>query len=409
MKNSIILFCSLLLATNCSGEIKLNIPEVNTLDTIGTVDFEALNGVKAAVAVKQEPYFSAFTSLQAAADKALAKPLVSVVQKTQTPPSGHKHDYLSLAPYWWPDPNKVDGLPWIRKDGQVNPLTRGNNVDEPAKDSMFGNVKILATAFYFTENPKYADRAEQILKTWFLEKETKMNPNLNFGQGVPGVSTGRGFGLIEFAATAELIPSLELLQKNNGISPETYAGIQNWYKEFVEWMETSKIGREEKNTKNNHGTWYDVQRVITYLFIGNTPKALEVLESVKSQRIDTQIAADGSQPEELARTKSLSYSTMNLKAFTYLAFYAKKLNVDLFTYKNSKGGSISKAYDFLKPYVNGAKSWEYQQLGGVESALEGTIELFVFAASKMGISENCKYLGKMKSKTDIDILLNPCL
>ena len=43
------------------------------------------------------------------------------MDKTITPPSGDKHDYMSQAPYWWPDPAKADGRPYIRRDGQRNP------------------------------------------------------------------------------------------------------------------------------------------------------------------------------------------------------------------------------------------------------------------------------------------------
>ncbi len=49
----------------------------------------------------------------------------SVMQKTQLPPSGNKHDYMSQGPYWWPDPSKPDGKPYIRKDGQRNPEING--------------------------------------------------------------------------------------------------------------------------------------------------------------------------------------------------------------------------------------------------------------------------------------------
>ena len=48
------------------------------------------------------------------ADKTLAGPTYSVVNKPFSPPSGDKHDYMSLSPYWWPDPSKPDGKPYIR-------------------------------------------------------------------------------------------------------------------------------------------------------------------------------------------------------------------------------------------------------------------------------------------------------
>src|SRR6266542_1650840 len=47
----------------------------------------------------------AYDSVISEAEKALSTDPFSVMNKTKTAPSGDKHDYLSLARYWWPDPN----------------------------------------------------------------------------------------------------------------------------------------------------------------------------------------------------------------------------------------------------------------------------------------------------------------
>ena len=62
----------------------------------------------------------ALENLRKTADKALKNDAYSVTHKKITPPSGDAHDYLSYSRYWWPDPEKPDGLPYIRKDGVVN-------------------------------------------------------------------------------------------------------------------------------------------------------------------------------------------------------------------------------------------------------------------------------------------------
>ena len=61
----------------------------------------------------------------ARADAALAGPAYSVTSKTRTPPSGDKHDYISMGPYWWPDPSRPGGEPYVRRDGEVNPERDG--------------------------------------------------------------------------------------------------------------------------------------------------------------------------------------------------------------------------------------------------------------------------------------------
>ena len=63
-------------------------------------------------------------STDARARAALDATPVSVMEKRRTPPSGNKHDYMSMAPYWWPDSTKPDGLPFVRRDGHVYPASR---------------------------------------------------------------------------------------------------------------------------------------------------------------------------------------------------------------------------------------------------------------------------------------------
>ncbi len=371
------------------------------------LDFNKISKVKSGIKEKNSTYKKAYDNLIKLADKALKTELTSVVQKTQTPPSGDKHDYLSLAPYFWPDSTKADGLPWMRKDGQVNPLTRGKNVDEPSKDVMITSAKNLAYAFYFSDNKKYAARAVEVLQTWFVNADTKMNPNLNFGQGIPGVNTGRGFGIIEFTGILDIITAIEMLRLGNALYEKTDKALTKWLSDYVNWMQTSKIGLEEKATTNNHGTWYDTQVTAILLFLKRDAEAKVVLEAFK-KRIDHQIEADGKQPEELARTKSLSYSTMNLTAFSNIAFLGKTVNVDLWNYTSPKGGSIKKAYDFLQPYAMGAKAWEYPQLGGhLAEDIERLKGLFIKMASMMDIKEYAEMAATSTDKSYPEMLVRP--
>ena len=363
--------------------------------SLSLVDYNKLSEVKSSL--KEKQFSVSYRILLKQADSALQEGPFSVTQKTQIPPSGTKHDYLSIGPYWWPDSEKPDGLPWIRRDGEVNPLTRENTTDERTKDNMFQNTNTLALAYFFSDNKKYADKALELLKAWFLNPDSKMNPNLDFAQGIPGINTGRGIGIIEFAGITKIITAIEILELNEVMDTETSTGLRLWFSEYLNWLQTSENGMFEKNTKNNHATWYDVQIVSILVFLNKEAEAKQVLEMVKTERITTQIAPNGAQPHELARTKALSYSTMNLKGFTELAVLGKKLDVDLWNFESETGAGIKKAYEFLKPYVLTEKVWDYKQIGDKNKAIEGLKDLFLFAGSQFNVFEYCGIEAQAKS------------
>ena len=305
-------------------------------------------------------------AITVAADKAMGEGPFSVMQKKVTPPSGDKHDYMSQAPYFWADPGKPSGLPYIRRDGERNPeLKKISDHDELGR--MGEDSRNLALAYYFTGDVKYANRAALLLKTWFLDPATRMNPNLEFGQGIPGINTGRGIGLIE---TRSFIPALDAVGLLAGSSAWTAAdqqGMKDWFQQFLHWMLTSEKGQAENAAKNNHGTWYDLQVTDYALFLGDRKLAVDTLERVKTRRIAVQIEPDGREPLELARTNAWGYSIGNLDGLMQLADIGQRVGVDLWHYTAPNGGSIRAALDFLLPHATGTKPWGYQQISGFHS------------------------------------------
>lgn len=372
-------------------------------------DYESIWAVKQAIQKENPKYLPIYKKLLQSADKNLEKGPYSVMQKTRIPPSGDKHDYLSLAPYWWPDPVKSDGLPWIRRDGEVNPMTKGKNVDDPVKDAMFSSLETLTWAFYFTKNPKYAKKSIELLDTWFIDPATRMNPNLNFAQGVPGRSEGRGFGIIEFAGIAKIITAIEILETHDTLPKDKGSALRDWLSNYLDWLQTSELGIFEKERLNNHGTMYDVQEVGLLLFLQRDAEVKAILEKVKTRRIASHIMPDGTQPEELQRTKSLSYSILNLSGLTQLAYFGKRVGVDLWNYKPPKTGGIQQAYDFLLPYALEKKTWERQQLGDLQSQVERLQRLFIKAGSFFGEKDYCNIQEKLEDFDDLDLLTYPCL
>ncbi len=309
---------------------------------------------------------SAFMRLVEDANKALKVKPMSVMDKTLTPDSGDKHDYMSIAPYWWPNPNTPDGMPYIRKDGKVNPEYHSDATDFDSLQKMTKTVSSLTLAYYFTGKENYADHAAKMLRAWFLAPQTRMNPSVNYGQAVPSQNMGRPAGLIETARWSGMVELLPLLESSPSWTADDKRGLQKWFGELADWALTSEIGQKEGRSNNNHGTWYDVQIARFALYAGKPEVARRVLERVAPNRIDRQITAEGKQPAELGRTKSWNYSSMNLRAFFELAVMADGMGIDLWNYEGAKGQSLRVALDYIAPYADPADPWPHEQIARMD-------------------------------------------
>ena len=323
---------------------------------------EKLNSNLHALSGNSEPVLTAaLRDITVIADKLVkAGKLFSVMNKEQVPPSGNKHDYMSQAPYWWPDPAKPTGLPYIRRDGDRNPEL--NKISDSAEmGNVIADAETLAVAYYFTGDERYAKQGAAVIRTWFLDAKKRQNPNLNFAQGIPGINKGRGIGLIETRELYRVIDAAILIQGSKSWTASDHAGLRSWFSDFLTWMTESSLGKDEADEKNNHGTYYDVQVIAYSLFVGKPDIARKQIEITK-QRIGSQIEPDGSQPHELARTLSWGYTNMNLRGFFTIARLAENAGVDLWNYKTSDGRGIKKAVEWLVPYAKNEKKWTHEQI-----------------------------------------------
>ena len=227
--------------------------------------------------VKAHPSPAILAAVRAEADQALAAGPFSVIDKDQTPPSGDKHDYMSLAPYWWPDPAKPNGLPYIRHDGEINP-ERYKCTDDAEFNKLQAAVHALGLGYYFTGNEQYAAHAALLLRAWFLAPATRMNPNLNYAQAVLGVNTVRGTGLIDDRDLPRLLDGVALLSGSASLAAEDRRGLRNWFSAYLDWLLNSANGRDETAAKNNHGSWMDQQVAGIALYLGDSNLARKLAE-----------------------------------------------------------------------------------------------------------------------------------
>jgi len=330
------------------------------------LDAKQLEKSRAAIKSGDKAFATAWSKLERDAQKALRDGPFTIMNKGVTPPSGDKHDYMSQAPYFWPDPKKSNGLPYIRRDGERNPEIN-KITDHKSIDDLENAVETLALAYYFKGDEAYATKAVQLLRAFFLDSATRMNPNLEYAQFIPGVNTGRGIGLIETRGFTRVVDAAGLLKGSKALTSEDERGVKDWFGKFLQWMLDSRNGKEEAAAKNNHGTYYDIQVVSYALFVGRQDLGKQTLEQAKQKRIAAQIEPDGRQPLELARTKAWSYSNGNLDGLTQLATLGERVGVDLWNFQTRDGRGIRKALDFLTPIALGQRTWEYQEIeGGVK-------------------------------------------
>lgn len=325
------------------------------------IDGQVLQKNQELIAANDPEKLAALKSLLKKADKLLIDAKTySVMDKKQVPPSGDKHDYMSTGPYWWPDPSKPDGLPYIKKDGQRNP-TYYDISDSQEIDKVEDSALTLALAYYFTKDNKYADFTSKLLKTWFLDAETKQNPHLNFGQGIPGLNTGRGTGIIETRDLFRVGDAAILIQNTPNWNIKDHEELKKWFSEYLTWMLESPIGKDEADSNNNHGTYYSEQIIAYALFTNRTEVALNEIEIFK-KRMESQMLPDGSQPFELLRTKSWGYVNMNLYGYFLIAKLAENSNISLWNQQISEGKNMKNALNWIVPYLKNEKEWEYEQI-----------------------------------------------
>ena len=323
--------------------------------------------VKVAIQSGDRSFDTALDALRKDAEKALDAGPFSVTFDEFMPPSGNPHDYVSMAKYWWPDPDNPDG-PWIRKDGVTNPLADAG--DKAARRGLYQSVEALGVAYHFFGDERYAARAAELIRTWFIDSETRMNPHMQYGQYVPGRDEGRPYGIIETRPFVWILDAVHLMQGSEAWTDDDHAALQGWFSDYLDWLLTSEWGKREANNGNNHETACNLQMAAYALFADRPQVAAAIFEKFKTQNI-LQIEPDGSMPREIARTKGLHYSNMNLGLMLHIAELAASRGTDLHSFETGDGRSMKQAFEFLKPYFANPDEWPHQQIEDSDPDYDG--------------------------------------
>lgn len=288
-------------------------------------------------------------SLRAHAEARLTVGPWSVMDKRDdlTGPRGDKHDYVSLSSYWWPN---ADGV-YEWRDGQINPDLVSS--DESAMAELISAVTTLAQAGYLLSDDRYLERAALLVRHWFLDPATRMNPNLDFAAGIPGQFSGRCFGLHRLKSMPWLVDAFGLLATSPAWSAEDERGLREWMRHYLDWALNSEFGREERDQPNNHAVYYGAQILALALYLDDREAIAAYEQDYFVNHLLPQIAADGSQPAELIRTRPYNYTIYALTGYCLYAELARHLGHDLYHQRGAKGQSLADAFAFVIPFLRG--------------------------------------------------------
>ncbi len=291
------------------------------------------------------------------AAKYLSEPPVTVTAFNSDRSAGGLHDYFSEGDYWWPDPKNPDG-PYIQRDG----LSNTNNFVEH-RHAMVRFSEIVATmtsAYILTGDEKYAKQAVRHVKAWFVDEETKMNPNLLYSQAIKGVATGRSTGVIDTIHLVEVARSVQLLKDSPSFQAKDYEAVKKWFRDYLTWLTTHPYGLGERDAKNNHGICWSMQAAEFAQLAGDEDVLNWVRNEFTKVYLTRNMAADGGFTAELGRTKPYGYSLFVIDAMAGIAQIASTPKENLWTYKTADGRGMSKALEFIFPYIADKSKWPYK-------------------------------------------------
>ena len=298
--------------------------------------------------------------------------------------AGGKHDFYSEGDYWWPDPEHPDG-PYIQRDGMTNP--ENFVAHRRAMVRLSRVVGSLASAYRITGDEKYVRHAFRHIEAWFVNPATRMNPSLEYAQAIKGRATGRGIGIIDTIHLMEVAQGIRMMEKAPNVDPGVSSAAKDWFRAYLKWLTTHQYGQDEMKAKNNHGTCWVMQVASFARLTGNQ----ELMDQCRNRFITVllpeQMAADGSFPQELRRTKPYGYSLFNLDAMAMICQILSDESRDLWNYQSPDGKSVRKGLSFLFPYVADKAKWPYDKDVMYWDDWPVAHPFLVFGALRFGVPE----------------------
>jgi hypothetical protein len=249
----------------------------------------------------------------------------------------------------------------------------------------------LAAAYRVTGENRYAEKAAALLKVFFVDPSTRMNPKLEYAQVIVGKSTPtRGIGLIDTLHLVEVPMAICALEKSPAFSPELMAGLRQWFRDYLVWFTKSPRGLSEATQVNNHAVAYWLQ-VAAFCQVAPDKALLdECRRQFKEVFVGVQMAPDGSFPYETRRTKPYAYSIFQLDNMASLCQLLSTPEDNLWTYQLPDGRGMRKAMAYLYPFLADKAKWPFKP--DVQAWEEWPVRQSSLLFGGVGLGEE-KYVG----------------
>jgi hypothetical protein len=324
---------------------------------------------------------------------------ITITASRSSRSAGGLHDFFSEGDYWWPDPQNPEG-PYIQRDGMSNP----ENFVDHRRYLMRLSIEVpaLAAAWKLTRQQRYAKHAALHLRAWFIDERTRMNPHLQYAQAIHGRFTGRGIGIIDTIHLVEVARAVEVLEDSKVLSHAETRKVRQWFADYLEWLTTSKNGLDEREARNNHGTCWVMQVAAFAKLTGNQELLSYCRDRFKRVVLPGQIAADGSFPQELRRTKPYGYSLFNLEAMATICQILSTRADDLWLFTTPVGGGLRRAMQYMYPYIKDKQKWPLPKDVMYDDEWPMRQSSLLFAGRALANSDYLSLWSKLRADSNVE-------
>ncbi len=319
-------------------------------------DFDHMH--EASKSLKRSLYLfnSSYNALIDSADLALKEEPFSVTKRLNLPNGADPNDYLSFGSHWWPDPSVTTGLPYVRIEPGVNPDATINSTN---LSQMGKRIKELSLAWFFSREKQYADKAGELLRSWFLDSLTRMNPNLDHAGAVPGRIQGRGSAVSEGLPLVTMLDGLVIAETSGGLRGSEEKQIREWYQSYFQWLLESPLAIEAGTLTGRHALGRELQLLGIAHFLKNDEFVQIRISTVTLPLIRKMVGEDGRISADLRGNGSFAERVECLEYLFRIWEIGRRTEYDIEGFSQFYGELLRKVLDQMIAEFQQSRSAEF--------------------------------------------------